>query len=420
MAVSLTSLSDLVNSISKNAILQKLLDTANSLGLVTDSWQSGDPTLSVLNTVAARFADWEGTGSDPNNPISGGGVQAIFRGGFLGLATGAWLDKLATLNFNTNRIAATAATSTVILTNSTAATIGTINAGDITVQNGVSASKPTYRNTTGGFLGPNSSLTVTVQADIAGSSGGANIGDINTMVTNIAGVTCTNTTAAVGLDAELDANYTARAQQKFFSLSPNGPKQAASYYVLTPSLQSDGSGTTNVTRVRVWEEANFGKAGMFIAGPSGALGAGDVAKAQATASSLAEPLCVDVVVYNATNVTINVSYQLWVYDSIGLTTSQIQANVQAALTTAFATHQIGGDTLTGTIGNGYIFVGWIQAIILAAVNPYGFRCVVTSPAADVPLVYQFSANNAASQNEGDVAVLGSVTPSVTIITKPKP
>lgn len=420
MAVSLTSLSDLITSISKSALLQKALDVANSLGLVTDTFQPGDPTLTTLNSLAARLADWEGTGSDPNNPVTGGGVQAIFRAGFLGLAQGAWLDKLATLNFNTPRIIATYAVSTtVVLTNSTGATIGTINPGDITVQNGVSASKPTYRNTTGGFLGPNTTLTVSVQADVAGSSGNANIGDINTMITNVAGVTCTNSTAAVGLDAELDAPYTARAQQKFFSVSPNGPKQAASYYALTPALQSDGSGTTNVTRVRVWEDGNFGKAGLFVAGAAGALATGDVTKAQNTIEATAVPLCVDTIVINTTNVTINVSYQLWVYDTIGLPTSQIQTNIFNALTIAFAQKQLGGDSLTGGNVSGFIYQGWIQAQILAAVYPYGYRCVVTSPAADVPLVFSFNSLSSATA-ECDVAVLGSVTPSISIITKPKP
>lgn len=396
------ALATLIKPLQSADILQKLLDVSQSLGLVTQSWESGDPTLSLYNSDASRWHDWEST------------VVAIASGGLLGLAQGDWLTSLLNYNYNVQRVPGTYATCQITLTNTTSASIGTINPGDITVAN--PTSKATYRNTTGGTLGPLGSISITVSAELVGSGGNSAIGTITQMVTNLAGVTCTNTTTATGLDQESDASATTRGQQKLFSLSPNGPAQAPAYVATTPSLQSDGSNATNVTRTRVIADSNTGNAAIFLAGSSGALLATDITKAQASIIALAEPLCVNILVLNTTNVSIPITYQLWVYDAINLTNAQIQAQVAAYLAAQFPAHPIGGDTLTPTATTGYVYVGWLQAQILAAVAPYGFRCVITSPAADVPLLITF--NPTTLTGEGDVAVLGALTPTVTIIPTP--
>jgi hypothetical protein len=117
-----------------------------------------------------------------------------------------------------------------------------------------------------------------------------------------------------------------------------------------------------------------------------------------------EPLTVTATVTNATGVTQAVTYSLWVYDSSGLTEAEIETAVEDALIAGFALKAIGGDVITPP--SGYLYKGWIEATILAAVSPHGFRVTVATPAADVALT------------SSQVAVLGTVTPTVTIIEAP--
>ena len=196
-----TLLSKLITTETKDAILQKLLDIADGLGLKTETWSSGDPTRSFFAALAARLGDaWEP------------GIAKMVKGGFLGLAEGDWLTLLLRYNFAVERVTGTYASCTVRLTNSSTATIGAIAVGAVTVRNPTTGA--TYRNTTSGTLGPGpaATLDLTFMAEVAGSGGTAGIGDINQLVNAISGVTVSNTTAAVGTDEESDTDAALRGQ----------------------------------------------------------------------------------------------------------------------------------------------------------------------------------------------------------------
>lgn len=406
------NLQQILISATKDQILAKMLRTASLLGLSASTWQPGDPTLSLFQSIASRFAEWES--------ITEGDIPNIISGGFLGLAQGDWLTALCNYNYNTQKILAQQATCTVTLTNTTPKNFGTIQPYAIAVVNPHTSSAPTYRNTSAFTLGPSgggsATATFTVAADVPGSGGAASVGQIDTIsAPSMPGVTCTNPTAAIGVDAETDANLTARAQAKLGSLSPNGPRDAYRYVITTPSMQWDGSNATNVTRVRVVEDSTNGKALIYIAGDSGALASGDQLKALNTVQKWANPFCVSPIVTLAANNVIPVTYSLWVYDRINLTVAQVQTLVQTYLTTAFRQRPIGGDSITPGDISGFMFQDWIRAQIIEAVAPFAFKCSVSLPAGDVSL----NLSNNWQAPAADVPVLGTVTPTVNFIASTK-
>lgn len=405
------SLASLLGSMTESQLLQKSLVIARRFGLTTESWQSGDPTLTMLRSLAARLAEWEDQDT---------GFPAMIAGVILGLSKGEWLTELLHYNYNVDRVGATYATCTLQLTNTTAADFGTLDPDDITAEN--TATGATFRNEDGFTLGPSGSLTavatVTIKAETAGSSGNSDVGDINALVTVLDGVTVTNLTAATGFDEESDDAATGRGEAKLESLSPNGPRGAYRYAATTPALQTDGSNQTNVTRTRVIEDSDYGVVVVFVAGDSGEVASGDADKALTTIEKWANPFVIDPLVVAAANKEIDVVYTLYVYDDVGLTSSQIQTAVTNALRAAIKTRQIGGDALAGGDVPGVIFTKWIEDQIVQTpeVSGHAFRCDVTSPAADVALDLTTSDVVAPS---ADVAVFGTITGTVNIVEKAK-
>lgn len=422
--MSTPTLASLITALTKTQIFQKFLDTCTALGIETESWQTGDPTRATLFANASRWADWEA--SFPN----------MIKGGLLGLSAGDWLTLLLAQNYNVTRRAATFATCApdvnnvggFQIVNSTAVDFGHFSVGDLRVQNPHVTGQPTYTNTVAFDLGPSATVVTSVAAEVAGSPSDATIGQIDTIVSpGMSGVTVSNLSAATATDAESDADATARGQAKFASVSPAGPRKAYEFFLTTPELQSDGSNATNVTRVRSLEESDYGDAIVFIAGAGGALTTADVTKAQNTIEGTGgtapatgcNPLVVNAHVINSTNLAVAVTYELWVYSDINLTSAQIQHNISAALTTAFAKIKIGGDIIPPAT-SGFVYVDWIKARILEAVDtladgvtlasggPYGFKCAITAPASDTPVAVTYNSTYPGSSS-AQVPTIGVVT-----------
>lgn len=394
------TLASLIATVTTSQYFTKWLQILQGTGVQTESWQVGDPTRETGYAFSAILAEFD----DGDN-----GFPNVIRGGLLGLAEGSWLALLTAQNYGTPKNFATFANCTMVLTNPTPKDFGSFDPEDVTFED--SATGATYRNTEAFTLnrtgGPNGVATFQVEAEIAGSGGNAGTSEIDTIVSPaMTGVLVGNTTAAVGQDDESDDALTARAQLKFGSVSPAGPRDAYEYSIETPSLQTDGSNTTNVTRVLAVEESDYGDALIFIAGAAGALSGADVTRAQDTIEKWANPLVVNGEVLNTTNVTIPVTYELWLYDSINLTNTQIQALIATALQTGFEARPIAGDKLTpGT--SGFIYADWVKETIVQAVAPHAFKCVVTLPAGDVPLVFFYSSVDPTTST-AEVGVLGTI------------
>jgi uncharacterized phage protein gp47/JayE len=371
---------------SKDSIYDTAIGIAETIGLPVSTWQAGDPTRSLYHIEAELLATLETV------------IVNFIRAGFLDYATGDWLKVLADQVFGVTVPGAIAATCTVRLTNNGGG-LYTIAAGDLTLKN--TTSGRTYRNTTGGVLasGPGTALDITVVADDLGSEGSAAVGEIDELVTGLLGVTCTNLTPAVGVDEQDESTTRAQCRAKLDSLSPNGAKGAYSYVALNSEL----TGTSAITRVRVYSESDTGDVTVYLAGAAGAVAEVDRAAVEQAILDWATPLCITPAVLSASNVTVPVTYELWVYKSVNKSSAEIQEDIENALEQMFATRPIGGDIIPPATGA--LYHSMIESTI-RGLYPETFRVTLSSPSGDTTI-----ANN-------QVAALGAVSGVIHIVPDP--
>jgi len=386
--MSFLSLASLLYQATKAEIYAKALTIAETVGLPVTSWSPGDPTRSLYYVLSEELEAVEDI------------VVGYIASGFLDFAEGEWLTALAWEVFRVERTEATYASTTVTLTNGGGALFEGIEPGDLTLKNSIT--EKTYTNASGGTLasGPGTTLDVDVIADEAGSDSSAAATEIDTMVTTLLGVTCSNATAATGIDAESDAALRIRCRAKLGSLSPNGPRDAYDYVVTTPAL----TGTSGITRSRTVDDSDTGDVTVYLAGPSGAVSGADRALAEAAVITYALPCCITPTVVSATGVPVAITYQLWLYESVNKTEAEVISAIDAALAAAFLVRPIGGDVIT--VPPGALHVSLIESVIRGVYPDHAFKVAVTVPAADVSLLIS------------EVATLGARTPSITFVSDP--
>ncbi len=388
--MALVALSSLLVKETKTALYTKALAIATSIGLPVTSWQPGDPTRSNYHYLSEILAQLELT------------VAEYIAAGFLDHATGNWLTLLAHQVFGVTRTDATFATTTVVLSNGGGGvyTLAPTAGGTVVTFKNTSTGK-TYRNTTGGTLasGPGTTLSVTVVADEAGSGSTAAALAIDALVTTLLGVTVSNADAATGIDAESDAALRQRCRDKLGSLSPNGPKDAYNYVARNSTLTS----TTAINRSRSVGNTTTGVTTLYLAGPSGAVGEPDRALVETAILKWSTPLCITPTVVSATGVSIPVTYELWLYTSVGQTTAQVKTAVLNALAAMMLLQPIGGNVIAGS---GAIHKSLIESTIRGVYPLHAFRVTVAAPAGDTALTI------------GQVGTLGADTGTITFISDP--
>lgn len=297
------------------------------------------------------------------------------------------------------------ATTDVVLTNVSARVYDAIEPNDLTLKNTLTGK--TYHNTTGGNLAAKvgvtpGTLTLTFEADEAGSDSSAGAGEIDDMVTTLLGVTVTNPTAAIGIDEQDEAVTIQQCRDKLGSLSPNGAKGAYAYVARNSAL----TGTRAVTRVRVFGDSEIGEVTIYLAGPSGGVAEPDRALVEAAIVKWATPLCVTPTVLAATNVVVAVTYELWIYRSVNKTEAEIKAGVLVSLEALFQSPTkapIGGDIIPPA-ATGKLYASAIESAILATFEQC-FRASLSVPG-DTALL------------NAEVAVLGIVTGTIHVIEEP--
>jgi hypothetical protein len=381
------SLASLLIQETKETIYATALSIAVAIGLPVSTWQPGDPTRSLYHLEAETLATLEAV------------VVGFISSGFLDYASGQWLKILAKQVFNVDVPEATFAITDVELTNGGGG-LYPIDVGDLTFKNSLTGK--TYRNTTTGTLasGPGTTLTLTVVADEAGTASSAGAGEIDTMVTTLIGVTCTNAVAAVGLDEQDEDTTRQQCRDKLGALSPNGPRDAYSYVARNSSL----TGTFGINRVRIFADSDIGEVTIYAAGPSGAISAPDLALLEAAIVKWATPLCITPTVLSAASVAVPVTYELWVYNSVNKTTAQVEADVLARLQALFAGEPIGGDIIPPAT-SGALYKSLIESTIKGTFTQ-AFRVSVSAPSGDTALT------------NGQVATLGTVNPTITFVDDP--
>jgi phage-related baseplate assembly protein len=384
------SLASLIYEETKAEILARGLAIANSLGLTVTSWAAGDPTRALFHFVS------EVLGIIETN------VAGYVKSGFLDYAEGDWLTVHAEQVYGVTRTDGAYATSTVSLLNGGGG-VYTFAAGDVTVRN--STTGKTYTNTSSGTLGPTGTSTdeidVDVTADEVGTDSSAGANDIDEMVTQFLGVTVTASTTATGTDEEDDTSLRSRCRAKLGALSATGPADAFSSVVRDPDL----TGVTDITRARVVGDTGTGVVTIYVASASGAVAGASVTAAQDAVEEWATPVCATPTVTNATGVTVAVTYSVWLYDSVGEETATITAAIADALGDVFSARPIGGD-IVAPATTGKLYKSLVESTIRGVYPTHAFRVSVSAPSGDTSLAIN------------EVAVLGTVTPTVTLEATP--
>lgn len=363
----MTTLSELTTPLTVAQVQAAIYAAAEARGIQTTTWKPG----AVVRTIIAGASIVIAAASRLQ--------AALAEGGFLELAEDDWLTLLAKHVYGVERSEGTFASGEITLTNSGGG-IYSGAAGDLVFSTGDAQGK-TYRNTTAYSLAALGTTTVAIEAVELGSDSTAGAGQIDTLETALIDVTCSNAAALVGTDEETDAALRQRCIDKLGSLSPNGP--AAAYaYVARSTLDAAGQ-SLGVTRVRTVADG-AGGIDVYVASASGIVTAPNVALIQTAINELAEPLAVTATAASASVKTIAITYELWVRDTIGLTSSQIETAVKDAIDALFGSTPIGGDIVTGA-PTGRAYKQAIESAISSAVEGYLVDLDVTAPTGDTDL-----------------------------------
>lgn len=378
------TIEQLVTPLTSEEAFAELLEIASELELPTTSWQSGQPIHTFLRVIAEKFSDITKV------------LAEIAKGGYGDLLpSDMWADLWAKSRFDVDRIEAEAATGQLTLTNASE-TEYTPAAGEVTFAHETTGK--TYRNVDALTIPASGTLPdVDIAADEVGTDSNAAPGTITVLVTSLTGVTCTNPEPVLGQDKETTPTLVTRSRAKLEALSPNGPKQAYHHIATTPEYSDVG---TAITRTSPEADDETGTVTVYLATANGAAESEDVDIVQAAFDEWCEPWCTTSIAAAASEVTQAVTYQVWVKGS-SLTSAQIQTAIEDALSDFFAELPIGGTVIPPETGT--LYRDSIRQVIGQATP--GIQLVtVTVPAADVPL------------DTDEVAVLGTITPSVTFLT----
>ncbi len=246
------------------------------------------------------------------------------------------------------------------------------------------------------MLVPGVNDDISIVADEVGTDSNAAAGKV-TQIGN-ANLTCTNVGAILGEDEETDPELRTRCREKLGALSAAGPKEIYAFIAKTELYSATA---TRITRVSPVTDPVTGEISCYLATASGAPSAADVTIVDEAFDRWATPWCTGASAVAAEDLVIPITYEVWVKGS-ALTVAQIETAIELALIAYFKTIPIGGDIVDAE-PNGQVRQGILELVIGRAI-PEIIKVVVSLPADDVDL------------DEEEVAVLGAITPTVTVET----
>jgi hypothetical protein len=291
--------------------LESGLAVARVLGLPVTSWRTGDPTRATFKFLAEALAEREGISVE------------FVKAGFLHEASGDWKTVVAKQVYGIDRVLATYATSTVVLTNSGGGYYSKA-AGEVTVRSAVSGK--TYRSTNAIVLnGLGSTASLEVTANESGTDSNALVDEIDEIVTTMLGVAVTSSTAAVAVDEQSDDELEIQCLATLGALSPDGPPDAYEYVVRNHDL----TGEILITRAASTYDSSTGDVTVYVAGTAGAVPGASVTLAQSAVEQWATPLCLTPTVVNSTASTQAVTATV--------TGDGVPAGLQTSVANAYAT-----------------------------------------------------------------------------------
>lgn len=339
-------------------------------GTDVTTWKAGSPVRTIIAGLAIIVAAFSSL------------VSKIARSGFLALSTGSWLELVAFYVYGVTKDQGSFATGSVRFVNAGVGVYNPIAVGALVVKNSVTGK--TYRNTAATAIGSGATVDVAMQADELGSASTSAATTINTMISALAGVTCSNPAALIGSDAEDDATLRLRCAEKLGTLSPNGAPDAYAF-VARSSKRLDGS-AIGVTRVRTIPDGTGGL-DLYVAtatgGVTGSVGdtSTDLGKIDDDIQTQVVPRGITCTSHSAGTVSIAVTYELWIPETYAGTNAQAQALVAAALLGFVSTRPIGGDVIDPA--DGFVYKTALEDVIGSAIPGFpGLKRAVTVPAGD--------------------------------------
>jgi uncharacterized phage protein gp47/JayE len=261
------SLAQLLTPVTEDQVLELMLGLLRSANFPVLSWAPKAVIRRVLMAVARA-------GSSLSKLI-----PLLARSGFGALAQGDWLDLYMEDFYGIKRDPAVFTIGEHILTDTGGVGPLTFTAEQLW---SISGNGKRYRNTTGGVLPANGSLTLDFQAESPGADYNVANGDITELVTPIPGVSIANPAIGLtgtwitqqGVNEESDADYYARGQGQWAKEGVGGNEDL--YKVNTRDA------APAVTRVKPLEATPVaGDATLVLAGPDGPASLADVAAVQA-------------------------------------------------------------------------------------------------------------------------------------------
>jgi hypothetical protein len=277
---------------------------------------------------------------------------------------------------------ATFAAGALTITNTGGAVYTDVQPGDLVVS--YPDAGATYRNTEVWSIGIGETVSVACEALEAGSASSAPIGAVDTLVTAMLGLTVTNATAWVGLDAETIAEINAACDDALDALSPSGAAGAYAARARSAVRAADGS-AIGVTRTRATVGSGTGEVTLYCAaGASEVAGtAGDPTTdlgAVQLALGAVTPLGVTATAASARATPLDVEYTA-VYTIGGATLAERELAIELALAEWLAQEPIGGRSVGG---DSYLYADAILAVIRGA-TPGCITASLTTPAADIAM-----------------------------------
>lgn len=367
--------------------LGQMLSVAATLGLSTTSWQTGGMVRTILALAAIGLNQGD---------IA---VSNMAQGGFLVYASNVTtdpsvtpgadpgpLDFVAFSEFGLLRNPATFATGSLTLTNANASPY-TYAAGAFHVSNPTTGA--TYHNVDAITIAASTTTSITIAADIAGSSGTSGVGTITNLVTSLPGVTASNPGQLVGSPAQSNASLVQACQAKQAARSPDGPSGAYVYFALQAAallakqtlLNGDAIVVPLVTRAKVNTSAGSGAVTTIVASADGAISG--ATNLTVTAATNASPVAI----------TTSTNHGLSTGDVVSV--SGVRGNGGANVTTTITvtgptTFTLDGSSGTGTYVSGGVveggFLGQIDKIIQANVVPNGVLATTQSASSNTAAV----------------------------------
>jgi phage-related baseplate assembly protein len=365
----------LINPITADQAEASIIARAKTIGLDISNWKSDSVVRVIVRAVSESIALLSTT------------CTTIAQMSMLSTSEGDSLTILASEVYGLERIEATVASGTVLLTNSGGG-IYAIDPGDCTIKN---ADGVTYSNLEAINLGASSSVSAEFACTQVGSVGTSAVGTITDMVTTFLGVSCENTDTFIGADTETDDALEARCRAQFASLSTYGPSEA---YLNAAKETTIAGANIGVTRVKASRTSAL-HVRVVAAKESGGLTSPELSALELQLAG-ETPIGIIVDVASATTVAVPVTYQVCVSEAgSAYSESTIKNAIALAIGEYMAQVDIGGDLRPGET-TGYVFRDELPGVILGA-HPHLFGVTVSVPAGNTSLTSE------------QIPILGTVT-----------